>query len=43
MKWWKSVLPRPTLWDYFKHFLFSAWQKVGAQLTEAIGTLVINK
>ena len=26
-----------------KHFLLSAWQKVGAQLTEAIGTLVINK
>ena len=45
-EWWKPVLPRPTSWNYFEAFFFfllSAWQKVGAQLTEAIGTLVINK
>lgn len=32
-----------TSWDYLGAFLHSAWQKVGAQLAEAISSVIVNK
>lgn len=32
----------PTSWDYLGAFLLSAWQEVGAQLTEASGPLLLT-
>lgn len=38
-----GVVRGPTSWDYLGAFLLRARQEVGAQLTEAGGTFIINR